>query len=157
MSAQVNPPTLGAQTLVSLAIITDLPVPKSGQPTTAGGYVLMGCTKDISLDLPSEELHAISCGLNSTEWMVPGKTVPGKLDVKMLDFADVMAVDPVQTFNNQRTVAKLVTYDQEGAVARTIYCIDWQPKISINFPDGDGEVMVTGSGEFARIIVVGTT
>lgn len=156
MSTQVNPPTLGAQTLVSLAIITDLPVPKSGQPAV-GSYVLMGCTRDISLDLPSEELHPISCGLNTTEWMVPGKTVAGKLDVKMLDFADVTAVDPVQTFNNQRTVAKLVTYDQEGAIARTIYAIDWQPKISINFPDGDGETMVTGTGEYQRIIVVGTT
>lgn len=150
MSAQVNPPTLGAQTAVSLAVISDFPIPKSGQPSI-GCYVLLGCTRDTNITLPSQPVHPIPCGLNPAEWTVPGKKTLGMLEIGSLDFADVPT--DILNFNQQRCVAKLVTTDQEGAVVRTIYAIDWSPEIKINFADGDGETTVSATGSFNRAIV----
>lgn len=150
MSAQVNPPTLGAQTTIYLAKITDFPIPKSGQPTV-GSYVEIGCTRDVNITLPSQPVHQISCGLNPSEWTVPGKKTMGSLEINALDFADVPT--DILDFNLYRCVAKLVTEDQEGTEVRTLYAIDWSPEIRINFPDGDGETTVSASGAYNRAIV----
>jgi hypothetical protein len=145
-------PSIGAQTRVSLALIdTSEDIPLSGLPTLLGGFVEIGCSRDIRLKFPSQPSKPIPCGLVAAQWMVPGREELGNLDVQSLDFAEVP--DDILSYNNKRTVARLETVNEEDDIVRRIDCVDWRPVIEMSFPDGDGETTVSATGPYSRIIV----
>lgn len=151
MSTQVAPPSLGADWKISLAEITAFPVPASGLPTV-GSYVELGCVTDLNIELPSQEIKKIRCGLNESRWTRPGNIAGGNLTLDSRDFPD--ADDELMSFNSTRCVVKAETLDEEEGVARTMYLIDWMPKISIKANrDGDSETGVSGTGAFQRATI----
>ncbi len=152
MSNQVKPPSIGAQTTLSLARIdTTEDIPLSGLPPLEDAFREVGCTRTIRLKLPSQPNKPIPCGLEPAQWMVPGRKELGNLDVTMLDFAEVP--EDIVSYNDERCVGRLETINEENVIVRRLDCIDWRPVIDIDFPEGDGETIVTASGAYSRIII----
>lgn len=170
LSAQPNvttAPTIGAQTRLYLAEIDDTDnIPHSGVPTVltpstpsgvvvwagmGGDYTPLGCVRTNKIKYPISPNKPIACGLEPARWMVPARRELGSLDVTCLDFAEE-ANDAVQ-FVNKRCVAALVTEDFEGNQVRVEYCIDWAPSFEKDTPEGDGEVTISMSGPFSRLVL----
>jgi hypothetical protein len=136
----INSPVVGAESIVTL-IEYD---PTTDAALDGAVAVSINCTEKIRIKLPARTTKPVPCGLDSAAYMVPGMSEVGEFELDALDFANY---DALRGFNGKRVIATINT-SRNGVLLNTDKCFDWNCKVEVNHPKGDGDSNISCRGMF---------
>lgn len=141
---QINSPVVGAESKITLQEYD----PTTDQAKSGAIAVTINCTEKIRLKLPCTTTKPVPCGLDAAAYMVPGMSEVGELELDALDFANY---DKLRSFNGRRVIATIKT-SRNGVLLNTDVCYDWNCKVEVNHPKGDGDSTISCRGMYRHFL-----
>ena len=121
------------------------------QLPSLGAFRHVGCTTSKDIVVPVRGSKSISCGLDSSRFVKPGKTSEGKLTIKAKDAGEE---DGLHRFKGLKCVAMIQTTKEESVLTSRQFCPNFTPSMSISNPDSDGEADQSAEGMFQHLITL---
>ena len=111
----------------------------------------VGCTTERRLKLPTRMSKAIACQMESSKFVVPGKTEIGELSVTAYNQGHE---EGLLRISGLKTTVMLRVFKESVLEVARIFIIDWTPTIERTDPAGEAESTVQATGLFSKFAAI---